>query len=446
MAAPATSPGVATTGDPPDKNDRTLPEYLDRSGNFGKLIILSLCPADEKHPLPKNPFVVSKSLDQSIGKIEAAYTEQNGTKYVIKTRSSKLAAKLTQMSELIDGTKIRIIPHPVFNVSRCVISCKEACDLKEEELQEELASQGVLKVRRITRMENKSRVNTPTIVLTISGTVIPKEIRVGIINCRTRLFYPSPLVCYRCCAYGHTKDKCDSEPTCRNCSKQHELENEDPCQAEPFCKNCKGSHSPISRNCPIYRKEEEIVKTKVDSGITFGEARKEYARKHAENSYANVCGAQQRLETLRRDQEKDIQIAKLTKELADLKKKSPSTENDEITRLRKEVENLRIIAKEFYIMKAKLKTAEEHLEISESESEIEMETEQEQVERSSTARATPITVDETPTLKKQKLSSKNSLPFSMESDDAFESQSQQESTVKRRGRPPKNKNGQQVKK
>ncbi|XP_055604295.1 uncharacterized protein LOC129752546 [Uranotaenia lowii] len=259
------------------------------------------------------------------------------------------------MKELIDGTKVQVIPHPVHNVCRCVISCKEAIELKDDELESELRGQGVLKVRRITRMENSKRVNTPTVVLTISGTVIPREVRVGIINCRTRMFYPSPLVCYRCCSYGHTKDKCNNEPACRNCSKTHEHEEEEQCKEDPFCKNCSGNHSPTSRKCPLFQKEEEIIKIKVDSGITFGEARKEYAKKHAENSYANVCGAQQRLDQFRKDQEKDVQIAKLQEENKILKAKLPQTvETEEIEKLKQEIYNLRKIAKDFYLLKEKL--------------------------------------------------------------------------------------------
>ncbi|XP_055585004.1 uncharacterized protein LOC129737865 [Uranotaenia lowii] len=308
--------------------------------------------------------MINERNDQSIGKIEAAYTEDNGSKYVIKTRSAKLASKMMQMKELIDGTKIVVTPHPVFNVSRCVISCKEAIELTEKELETELQGQGVLKARRITRIENKKRVNTPTVVLNISGTVIPKEIRV---------------VCYRCCSYGHTKDKCTNELSCRNCSKSHDLEEEEQCKEDPYCKNCQGKHAPISRKCPLYQKEEEIVKIKVESGITFGEARKEYAKKHAENSYANVCGAQQRLEQLRKDHEKDAQIAKLLEENAALKGNARPcmNENENVEKLQLEVQKLRKIAKEFFELKAKLKVAEESLKISESESDEEMEPEPE---------------------------------------------------------------------
>ncbi|XP_055611915.1 uncharacterized protein LOC129758441 [Uranotaenia lowii] len=443
MAAKTSPSGVATTADPPDKNDRTLPEFMDKNGMFGKLIVLSLSPADEKQPLPKNPFLISKSIDQSIGKIDAAYTENNGTKYVIKTRSEKLATKLIQMTELIDGTKVKVIPHPVLNICRCVISCKEAIDLTEEEFETELKGQGILKVRRITRTENKKRVNTPTVVLTISGTVIPREVRVGIINCRTRIFYPSPLVCYQCCSYGHTKEKCSNESTCRNCSKTHELDKEEECKEDPFCKNCSGNHSPISRKCPLYRKEEEIIKIKVESGITFGEARKEYAKKYAENSYASVCGAQQRLDQTRRVQEKDLQIAKLIAENSALKEKLPQIpEKEELEKLKQEIIYLRKIAKEFYLLKAQTKTVDDNLTISDSESEEQMELEDEAIP--SSVQEKTSSSEDTPRLKKQKLSSKNSLPLRqpVESEEKDASQDQPEVVVKRRGRPPKSKNDQ----
>lgn len=53
--------------------------------------------------LPNNPFVIGKSIEQTCGKIESANTEENGTKYALKTRSVDQARKLLAMTKLIDG-------------------------------------------------------------------------------------------------------------------------------------------------------------------------------------------------------------------------------------------------------------------------------------------------------------------------------------------------------
>lgn len=333
-------------------NDRTVPEWMDSANVYGQRIILQLSTANEGTSLPKNPFIIGKAIERTCGKIESANTEEKGSKYVIKTRSIEQAKKLLQMRELDDGTKVKVVLHPLLNRCRCVVSCREVVDMTEEELVKELSDQGIFAVRRITRREGSGKVNTPTLVLSIHGTVVPRHIKFGPLRIPTRLFYPSPMICFKCCSYGHTKERCHNAEICRNCSENHPLEN-NTCNKNPFCKNCRGNHSPTSRNCAIYAKEEKIIKIKIETGISFGEARKEYEKLHGSQSYAAVSSAQGRLEQIRKEGEKDIEIRKLKEELAKLRETGNSgkqTMNDEkdkvISMLREEICQLKQIVEQ----------------------------------------------------------------------------------------------------
>lgn len=358
-----------------DRNDRTIPVWMDRHGMHGQRIILSLRAAEGEN-LPENPFILSKSINQVCGgNVEAANTEEKDTKYVLTTRSVNQAQKLLKMKQLIDGTKVEVVLHPKLNVRNCVITCRAAIKMTEENLLEELAPQGISKVRRITRYENGQKVNTATLVLTVNGTVVPEYINVGLLRVPTRLFYPAPMLCFNCYSYGHTKMRCQNTPVCKVCSGTHTLGKDVSCTQQPACKNCKDSHSPASKKCPLYMKEKEIIKIKVESGVSFAEARKEYQRMHGDRSYSAVTGAQARIQDIRKENEKDVEIRKLKEELANLKEvmsqKSEKEKEDETVKLREEVIQLRKIIDDFKNGPAKQQMdTEERNEFSISEEEM----------------------------------------------------------------------------
>lgn len=342
MAAPNLTP----LGDPPDGNGgpsgitnvnaRTVPEWMDRQGMFGQRIVLLLQPLGNG-VLPNNPFLVGKSIEQTCGKIEVANTEEGGTKYVLKTRSQDQARKLLAMSKLIDGTEVEVITHPRQNVCRCVVSCREAIDLSEDDLVKELSPQGVVNARRFTKREGNNRVNTATVCLTLNGTVVPKHIWFGPLRIATRLFYPSPMLCFKCCDYGHTSKNCKKEDVCCNCSLQHTNEPSEGgrCTLDPYCKHCKGAHPPTSKVCPKYKREEAIIKIQVETGVTFAEARREYEKRnqtqpHGTPTHAEVAGAQKRLEAISKENEKDNEIRLLKEEIEKLKRTTSELDKDEI--------------------------------------------------------------------------------------------------------------------
>lgn len=365
-------------GDPPydnnghhiNGNERTIPMWMDRLGLHGERIILQMSAADETSSLP-NAFIVGRSIEAAVGgKIESAKTEDKRTKYALITRSIQQAKQLISMKKLADGTEVVVELHPTRSKCRCVVSCPEVIDMTENELLAELKNQGIVEVRRIFRPEGTKKVNTPTLILTIGRSVAPKHVFFGPLRIPTRLYYPNPMICYKCCKYGHTKNKCTNVAACKNCSGVHPEGAED-CDQQPFCKNCQGNHQPISKKCLQYVKEQKIIKIQVESGMTFPEARREYEKLNGENSYAGVSGAQDRLDQIRRDNE----VQMLKAEIIKLKEAAKETEKDrEILRLRQELEQMRTIVAEFQKMKKELNEmkasralAEQRIEISEDE-------------------------------------------------------------------------------
>lgn len=278
-------------GRPPTVSDgnATVPNWMN-SGGFGQLQVLLMQGEEEKK---LNPFIVGKSMDILVGEIDGTTTEANGTRYVLRVRNVEQAKKLLAMKNLCDNSPVSVIAHPRLNRRRCVFSCRETQEMTEEELINGLKNQNVIEVKRIFRTENGQKINTPTVIVTLEGTVVPEHIKVGPLRIQTRIYIPNPTICYRCYNYGHTKFRCKSEAKCRNCSKIHNLEGD--CTEAAFCFHCQGNHGPSSRICPIYNKEKEAMRLQYTKGVTYNEAIRQIQA--GGGSYAAVSKVQQRLET-----------------------------------------------------------------------------------------------------------------------------------------------------
>lgn len=290
---------------------RRLPHYMDPTNEFGQLTFLQLTGKNDA-PLPKNPFIIGTSVEKAAGgPIEGATTEAQGTRYTLKVRNPAQVEKLLSMTKLLDGTDIIVQAHPNLNISRCVISCFDLIHMEEDDILNGLLSQGVIKVQRITKKQNGERVNSPALILTFNKSTYPAHVRIGLLRTSTRPYYPNPLLCYGCFRFGHPRARCPGPQRCFNCSAEHQVEE---CGETAFCLNCRGSHRPNSRECPVYKQEQQVIRIKVDNNLTYPEARKRV--NNDRGSYAAAVNEQNqdRLklnELAKQIKEKDIQIAQL---------------------------------------------------------------------------------------------------------------------------------------
>lgn len=139
-----------------------------------------------------------------VGEVENTTTEANALKCVLRVRDAVQIRKLLSMKKLFDGTAVTVELRLIFNKRRCVISCYEIQNKPEQKLTEWMAKNGVVGVKRITRMQDGKQVNTQ-VILTLNGTAVPDHIKDGPLRIKTRIYIPDPMICYRCFDYGHSK-------------------------------------------------------------------------------------------------------------------------------------------------------------------------------------------------------------------------------------------------
>lgn len=263
--------------------------------------------------LPSDPFVVGNAVLLVLGPANArkvtASKEAGGARYILRTNSKSISEKLQQITELPDGTPIVISPHPTLNVVQGVVYDVDTMNQSEEYILNNLKSQGVSAVRRIKKRQGETYLNTPLTVLSFQGSILPRHVYFGLLRVSVRAYYPSPLLCFRCANYGHSKKRCDDQrfpEVCLNCSKSHEKPVGNECANPAFCKNCQQDHTPISKICRVYRDEEAIIKAKVERGLSYGEARAELREANRSRSYANTV--QDRLRNEESDKDKIIKM------------------------------------------------------------------------------------------------------------------------------------------
>ncbi|XP_062541452.1 uncharacterized protein LOC134209486 [Armigeres subalbatus] len=272
------------------------------------------------------PFIIGLSVQTAIGEKDprkvTASREGRGSRYLLRTNSRSIVDKLIKLTELSDGTQIEIFRHPTLNTIQGIVYEPDSISTDEKTIVENLASQGVHTVRRIKKRLNGKLENTPLLVLSFHGTVLPDHIYFGLLRLPVRVYYPSPMICFNCGTYGHSRKYCQQAGICLRCSQPSHLADGEQCKNLPFCMHCKNGHHISSRDCPKYKEEDKIVHIKVDQCISYIEARRRYNEENRRETIARKIQDQLKQEVATKDQlivTLQKQVATLTKELSSLK-------------------------------------------------------------------------------------------------------------------------------
>ena len=165
---------------------------------------------------------------------------------------------------------VRVSIHKALNSSRGVIRCRELSGMTEMEIRTELQEQGVVEVHTVTVKKDTEKVPTNTLFLTFNTPDLPKEITVGYLKVKVALFVPNPMRCFNCNKSGLTSQRYKVAAKCTGCGKD---KHEGRCEGPKLCSNSNGPHASSAKDCPVWQKEKEIQRVRVEKRISFPEAR-----------------------------------------------------------------------------------------------------------------------------------------------------------------------------
>ena len=229
--------------------------------------------ADPALPLGRlSPFAINKGFQAVCSSGFKDIKRMKSGVFLVECSTRKASDSLLKMSgKIFVDRPIKVSVHPQLNSSKGIIRCRELKDVSETEIRTNLANQGVTKVEKALSSKDGKKEPTGTIFLTFALTQLPETVTVGYLRVKVVPFIPSPMRCFRCQHYGHGSRSCKSAETCRDCGK---AKHEGGCVGPKFCVNCKGPHPANSRDCPVWKYEQEIQRVKTTERCSFVEARK----------------------------------------------------------------------------------------------------------------------------------------------------------------------------
>ncbi|GBN64088.1 hypothetical protein AVEN_135943-1 [Araneus ventricosus] len=262
-------------------------ESTSKRNNFPTYFIIHRISTSNETFHKVSPFLVEKGITSSVGEVKSSKKLRSGD-LLVEVESPKQAKQIGKLNSL-STIPVTVNPHATLNSSKGVISCGELLNESVEKITEELSSQGVTHVRRITIRRDGQLLNTKHLILTFDSAKLPEHIKAGYMRLSVRTYIPNPLRCFKCQRFGHSKTSCRGTLTCARCAEVgHESTD---CTRTEKCVNCKGEHTSFSRNCSAWKQEKEIISTKIKKQISCQEARKliKSQTPTPRNSYVSVA-------------------------------------------------------------------------------------------------------------------------------------------------------------
>jgi hypothetical protein len=138
--------------------------------------------ATPQHSLPKNPFLVAKTIQSVAGELKTVKRLRDDSLLLecVSFQQAKNLLSLTQFA----GTPVLSAPHRTLNSCRGIIRDRERSlqALSEDEIADELESQGISSVKRFSINKDGKTIPTNTYLLTFNSATLPSNIKAGYLN------------------------------------------------------------------------------------------------------------------------------------------------------------------------------------------------------------------------------------------------------------------------
>ena len=249
-----------------------------------KILFIERTCGDKKFP-GLSPFLIKKMVDNVAGGNVITAKQIRDGRILVHTATKKQAENFLKL-KVLNNWKVASKEDLKSNQSRGVLFCRDLKYSADEEILEELKSQGVTEVKRCKRRgTNGENYDTGLFFMTFDSIQVPSELKIGYEIVEVRIFIPEPLRCFACLKFGHTKKNCRTPENikCGNCAEDVHIDREkgEKCSRQQKCTNCGAhDHGSFEKTCLIYKMEKEISCIKISKNIPYGKAKKEYMEKN----------------------------------------------------------------------------------------------------------------------------------------------------------------------
>ena len=195
-----------------------------------------------------NPFAIKRELDKLCGPLKSAKPLRSGS-LLVETDTGHQAALLMR-ARVFHGSPVTVTLADRLNCVQGCIRSDSLTELSNEELLEELMSQGVCRVERLRSRNIRVLGPNPTVRLSFRGNVLPQTVRCGYLRVPVQPWVPPPPQCNNCWDIGtHVARACRRRTAvCGRCAGAHPTEG---CREGPLCSNCEQPHPAWDPGCPV---------------------------------------------------------------------------------------------------------------------------------------------------------------------------------------------------
>ncbi|WP_419612073.1 hypothetical protein, partial [Thiolapillus sp.] len=159
-----------------DSDSESENEIFFMKDNWPRFVVVQS--ANEERPLSKlSPFAVQKGFQAIAGTLKSTKKLRDGS-FLVECSRKTQAENLLKTVHFVDRP-VHVSVHKTLNSSRGVIRCRDLSDMSETEIRDELQTQGVVEVHRVTVKKEGKVIPTNTLFLTFNRPDMPKELRVG---------------------------------------------------------------------------------------------------------------------------------------------------------------------------------------------------------------------------------------------------------------------------
>ena len=227
----------------------------------------------------ENYFNAVTSMEKHVGPFEDGNIKRYGKSILIKARNESQAFLLDNFRPNDEYNVAKISPHKTFNSSYGVIYSKELYALSESKILK-LCPKKIYGVKKMKGTNN-------AILLMFSKKYVPDSVYICYTPITVKKYKPKPRQCHKCLEFGHIKSACRNFARCSRCSEEHE---EEECTKDVSCLNCGDQHRPLSKLCPRFGLEQEILEVADTEHISIGSAKRQVMAANEEpgSTYASA--------------------------------------------------------------------------------------------------------------------------------------------------------------